>query len=137
MVKAQGHGLSECWECKKEGKYSLTWTNFLFRTEKDKFEHLYCFEHAKILENEEKRRKTMKIENKEKFLNEFLKKSDDIVTSVEFCVLDNFLNFRINKLLVDSSLLIYVDVSISGNNKSYKFFVRTTEEEEEKYESDY
>lgn len=50
MIKAYGHGLSECYKCKKEGKYSLTWTSFLYKTKKDNYEHLYCFEHCKELE---------------------------------------------------------------------------------------
>ena len=52
MVKAKGNGLSECYLCKNENKYSLTWTSFLYRTEKDNFEHLYCYEHCKKLETE-------------------------------------------------------------------------------------
>ena len=50
MINAYGHGLSECYECKKEGKYSLTWTSFLYKTKKDNYEHFYCFEHCKKLE---------------------------------------------------------------------------------------
>lgn len=79
----------------------------------------------------------MKIETKMKFLGELLEESGSIITAEEFCLLANFLNFRINNILVDSSLFLHVDVSIAGNNKRYKFFVKTTEEEEEKYESDY
>lgn len=30
MVRSEGHGQSESYQCKKEGKYSLTWTNFLW-----------------------------------------------------------------------------------------------------------
>lgn len=51
MIKAEGHGQSECYECKKQGKWSLTWTSFLYRIEKDNYEHLYCYECAKKLEN--------------------------------------------------------------------------------------
>ena len=50
MIKAEGHGQSECYKCKSEGKYSLTWTSFLYITEKDNYEHLYCYEHAKEME---------------------------------------------------------------------------------------
>ena len=45
MEKAKGEGQSECYECKKKGKWSLSWTSFLFKIEND--EHLYCYECAK------------------------------------------------------------------------------------------
>lgn len=45
MKQAKGHGQSECCECKKAGKYSLTWTSFLYKIENDN--NLYCYEHAK------------------------------------------------------------------------------------------
>lgn len=51
MIRAQGHGLSECYECRKKGKYSLTWTNFLYRIKSDNFVRLYCYECAKEKEN--------------------------------------------------------------------------------------
>lgn len=54
MIKAEGHGQSECYKCKQEGKFSLTWTSFLYKTEKDNYEHFYCFEHCKKIEEEEK-----------------------------------------------------------------------------------
>lgn len=52
MISAKGNGQSECYECKKRGKWSLNWTSFLYRTEKDNYEHLYCYECAKKLEEE-------------------------------------------------------------------------------------
>lgn len=51
MIKANGNGLSECFECKKNGKYSLQWTSFLFRTEVDNYTHLYCYECCSKIEN--------------------------------------------------------------------------------------
>lgn len=48
MIHAKGNGLSECYKCKNEGKYSLTWTSFLYHIKND--EHLYCYECAKTLE---------------------------------------------------------------------------------------
>lgn len=54
MIKAEGHGQSECYQCKKEGKYSLTWTSFLYKIKND--EHLYCYECAKELEKENLRK---------------------------------------------------------------------------------
>ncbi len=49
MIRAKGHGQSECYLCKQNGKYSLTWTSFLYKINNDN--HLYCFECAKNLEN--------------------------------------------------------------------------------------
>lgn len=53
MIIAQGHGQSECYKCKQEGRYSLTWTSFLYRIKNDNFKHLYCYECAKKLEKGE------------------------------------------------------------------------------------
>lgn len=50
MIQASGNGLSECYRCKKLGKYSLTWTNFLYTVKTDNYKNLYCSEHAKELE---------------------------------------------------------------------------------------
>ena len=50
MEKAKGNGLSECYLCKKENKYSLNWTSFMYKTAKDNFKHLYCYEHCKQIE---------------------------------------------------------------------------------------
>lgn len=51
MIQAKGHGQSECFNCKKNGKYSLTWTSFLYKIKNDNYENLYCFECAKKLES--------------------------------------------------------------------------------------
>jgi hypothetical protein len=51
MIKAKGNGQSECYNCKKQGKYSLNWTSFLYRIENDNYEHLYCYKCAKELES--------------------------------------------------------------------------------------
>lgn len=50
MLKAEGNGLSECCECKRQGKWSLTWTSFLYKIKNDDYKNLYCYEHAKELE---------------------------------------------------------------------------------------
>lgn len=50
MIRAKGNGQSECYQCKKEGKWSLSWTSFLYCIENDNYEHLYCYECAKKLE---------------------------------------------------------------------------------------
>ena len=53
MIKAKGNGQSECFKCKSEGRYSLTWTSFLYHIDNDK-EHLYCFKCASEMERGEK-----------------------------------------------------------------------------------
>ncbi len=50
MINAIDNGQSECYQCKQQGKYSLTWTSFLYRIEQDNYKHLYCYECAKQLE---------------------------------------------------------------------------------------
>ena len=52
MIRAIGYGQSECYRCKILGKYSLTWTSFLYCIKNDNYEHLYCYECAKELEAE-------------------------------------------------------------------------------------
>ena len=52
MVKAVGNGLSECFLCKKAGKYSLTWTSFLYKSYKDNYKVLYCYNCVKMLESD-------------------------------------------------------------------------------------
>ena len=47
---AIGNGQSECCICKKEGKYSLTWTSFLYTFINTKSNNLYCYTHAKEIE---------------------------------------------------------------------------------------
>lgn len=66
MIKAEGHGQSECYQCKKEGKYSLTWTSFLYRTEKDNYKNLYCYECANKLEKENLKNDNSKSRQKKK-----------------------------------------------------------------------
>lgn len=52
IVKAKGNGQSCCYKCKAEGKWSLTWTSFLYRIKKDNYEHLYCSNCAKKIMKE-------------------------------------------------------------------------------------
>ena len=53
MIQAKGHGQSECIQCKKEGKFSLTWTSFLFKIPNDNYTNCYCYHCAKKLEKRE------------------------------------------------------------------------------------
>lgn len=50
MIQAKGYGQSECYECKKHGKWSLNWTSFLYKLNNDDG-HFYCYECAKKLES--------------------------------------------------------------------------------------
>lgn len=52
MICAVGNGQSECYLCKKQGKYSLTWTSFLYKTYKDNYKELYCYDCVKKLESD-------------------------------------------------------------------------------------
>ena len=54
-IPKEKQGQSECYECKKHHKYSLTWTSFLYEYK----ENYYCFEHIAIilLQQENKRLK--------------------------------------------------------------------------------
>ena len=40
-IPKEKQGQSECYECKRNNKYSLTWTSFLYEYK----ENYYCFEH--------------------------------------------------------------------------------------------
>ena len=44
-IQKEKQGKSECYECKKHHKYSLTWTSFLYEYK----ENYYCFEHIAII----------------------------------------------------------------------------------------
>ena len=44
-IPKEKQGQSECYECKRHHKYSLTWTSFLYEYE----EKYYCFEHILII----------------------------------------------------------------------------------------
>ena len=44
-IPKEKQGQSECHECKRHNKYSLTWTSFLYEYE----EKYYCFEHILII----------------------------------------------------------------------------------------
>lgn len=44
-IPKEKQGQSECYECKRHHKYSLTWTSFLYEYE----EKYYCFEHIVII----------------------------------------------------------------------------------------
>ena len=44
-IPREKQGQSECYECKRQHKYSLTWTSFLYEYK----ENYYCFEHIAII----------------------------------------------------------------------------------------
>lgn len=47
---AEGHGQSECKRCKEKGKWSLTWTSFLYKIRGE--EGLYCYDCIKEIDEE-------------------------------------------------------------------------------------
>ena len=49
MNRAKGNGQSECYRCKQNGKWSLSWTSFLYKLDNDDG-HYYCYECAKEIE---------------------------------------------------------------------------------------
>ena len=52
-IPKEKQGQSECHECKRHNKYSLTWTSFLYEYK----ENYYCFEHiVNILLQQENQR---------------------------------------------------------------------------------
>jgi len=54
-IPKEKQGQSECYECKRHHKYSLTWTSFLYEYK----ENYYCFEHIVniLLQKENKKYK--------------------------------------------------------------------------------
>ena len=44
IENAKGNGQSECVICKKQGKYSLSWTSFMYRV--SGFDGILCYHHA-------------------------------------------------------------------------------------------
>lgn len=56
-IPKEKQGQSECYECKRHHKYSLTWTSFLYEYE----EKYYCFEHIVniLLQQENKQLKDL------------------------------------------------------------------------------
>ena len=53
IIKAEGHGQSSCYKYKQEGRWSLSWTSFLYKIKNDNYEHLYCWECANKLTKED------------------------------------------------------------------------------------
>ena len=54
-IPKEKQGQSECYECKRHHKYSLTWTSFLYEYK----ENYYCFEHIVniLLQQQNKKQK--------------------------------------------------------------------------------
>ena len=65
-IPKEKQGQSECHECKRHHKYSLTWTSFLYEYK----ENYYCFEHIAIIllqqENQKYKEVIYKLKNKTK-----------------------------------------------------------------------
>lgn len=62
-IPKEKQGQSECYECKRHHKYSLTWTSFLYEYK----ENYYCFEHiVNILLQQENQELKKQLENYKK-----------------------------------------------------------------------
>ena len=64
-IPKEKQGQSECYECKRHHKYSLTWTSFLYEYE----EKYYCFEHILIILLQQENKKYKEVIDKAKSLN--------------------------------------------------------------------
>ena len=62
-IPKERQGQSECYECKRNNKYSLTWTSFLYEYE----EKYYCFEHILIILLQQENQKYKEVIDKVKF----------------------------------------------------------------------
>ena len=86
-IPKEKQGQSECHECKRHNKYSLTWTSFLYEYK----ENYYCFEHIVniLLQQENKQLKDNWNKLKEYINNEWYSYDND---SVEFEVAKDILD---------------------------------------------
>ena len=86
-IPKEKQGQSECYECKKHHKYSLTWTSFLYEYK----ENYYCFEHIIniLLQQENKQSKDNWNKLKEYIGTEWYSYNND---SVEFEVARDILD---------------------------------------------
>lgn len=86
-ISKEKQGQSECYECKRHHKYSLTWTSFLYEYK----ENYYCFEHIVniLLQQENQKYKEVidKLNNKINLLKtcEDKPKEDIIYPHWEIC----------------------------------------------------
>lgn len=65
-IPKEKQGQSECYECKRNNKYSLTWTSFLYEYK----ENYYCFEHiVNILLQQENQKCKEVIDKANKYIN--------------------------------------------------------------------
>ena len=65
-IPKEKQGQSECYECKRHHKYSLTWTSFLYEYK----ENYYCFEHiVNILLQQENKQLKIQISAREEVCN--------------------------------------------------------------------
>lgn len=65
-IPKEKQGQSECHECKRHHKYSLTWTSFLYEYK----ENYYCFEHiVNILLQQENKQLKIQISAREEVCN--------------------------------------------------------------------
>lgn len=63
-ISKEKQGQSECYECKRHHKYSLTWTSFLYEYK----ENYYCFEHIVNILLQQENQKYKEVINKLNFI---------------------------------------------------------------------
>lgn len=92
-IPKEKQGQSECYECKRNNKYSLTWTSFLYEYK----ENYYCFEHiVNILLQQENKKQKEVIDKAIEYIN-----SND-----DGCYSDNTLKYKIAELNITELLQI-------------------------------
>ena len=65
-IPKEKQGQSECYECKRHHKYSLTWTSFLYEYK----ENYYCFEHiVNILLQQQNKKQKEVIDKAREYIN--------------------------------------------------------------------
>ena len=105
-IPKEKQGQSECHECKRHHKYSLTWTSFLYEYK----ENYYCFEHiVNILLQQE---------------NEQLK---DKLSKIETLIINNNL-IDIKDKITDNRTILGCRLSYADLSKDVSFIVRQDNE---------
>ena len=74
-IPKEKQGQSECYECKRNNKYSLTWTSFLYEYK----ENYYCFEHiVNILLQQENQELKKQLEVGEQQYNDLVEEKEKL-----------------------------------------------------------
>ena len=76
-IPKEKQGQSECYECKRHHKYSLTWTSFLYEYK----ENYYCFEHIVNILLQQENQKYKEVIDK---AIEYIEKLNEIIPRLWF-----------------------------------------------------